>query len=76
MIDNSPMYIYKGPGESTIRAAYKNNPKIYGEFKAVAIEASYPEKISAPASITLYPGFNGEIPLTYTPSVLENSLNQ
>ncbi len=67
MIDNSPMYIYKGQGESTIRAAYKNNPKIYGEFKAVAFEAVDPAKISAPASITLYPGFNGEIPLTYTP---------
>ena len=67
MVENYPLFTYVGPGEATIRAAYKADPKIYGEFKAVAFEAADPTKISAPASITLYPDFNGEIPLEFTP---------
>ncbi len=60
-------YEYVKPGEVTVRVAVRDNPKIYGEFKAVAINADYPDKIKAQSSIVLYPNFEGSVPVEFTP---------
>ena len=67
MDGNHPEYTFVKPGEVTIRAASKDDPSVYGEFRAKAINAEYPDQISVPSSVTLYPDFEYVIPVTYTP---------
>ena len=67
-IMDSVLYSYVSDGECTIRYAYKNNPKIYAEFKAVAYTAQYPDKITIPNTITTYVDFMKEIPVKFTPN--------
>ncbi|MCR4951791.1 MAG: pilus assembly protein N-terminal domain-containing protein, partial [Solobacterium sp.] len=58
---------YVKPGEVTIRAAYKDNPKIYTEFKVKAFTAADPTSISLPKEVILYPDFAQTVPVEYTP---------
>lgn len=66
-------YRYGKPGTVTIRAAYRDNPKIYGEFKAEAFFAEDPVSIKIPSEITAYPDFGINITPEYIP---EKSLHR